>query len=115
MGHPIDNPEPTAGVTATGYTTDVRTLTERIAIRLAQAGAEHPVAAAVAIAVRGRRGLSQADFATQLGIGVDELIALESGAVGLADLPAVLREHVSVAGLCMSSADALERHLRATR
>ena len=69
----VDTPEPMpadepAAVTAGSYISNVTTLTERIAIRLAGQGVEHAVAAAVTIALRGMSRKSPADFAADLGL-----------------------------------------------
>lgn len=108
MNEIIDTPEPmtptgnteaslqavpdASGPTVTGerYRTDVTSLTERIAIRMAGEGAEHAVAAAVAIAVRGMSRLEPREYADTLGIAPADLRALEAGTVPLADLPASL-------------------------
>jgi len=82
--------EPTGAVTKTKYKTNVTTMTERIAIQLAADGAEHPVAAAVTIALRGIVRCERDDFAGLLEIERADLRALEAGTVPLADLPKTL-------------------------
>ena len=91
----VDTPEPMPAdepvvVTAGSYISNVTTLTERIAIRLAGQGVEHAVAAAVTIALRGMSGKSPTDFAAELGLAHADLRALEAGTVAFGDLPASL-------------------------
>ena len=90
-------PETPGAVTDDRYKTNVTTLTERIAIRLAADGAEHPVAAAVAIALRGIGRQERNQFADSLAIAPADLHALEAGTVPLAALPkalwALVHEH----------------------
>lgn len=98
MMHIVNTPEPmptdrgaaAADVTSNDYKSNVSTLTERIAIRLAARGAEHAVAAAVTIALRGMSGLEPADFAAELGLAPAQLQALEAGAVAFVELPAAV-------------------------
>jgi len=116
--HIVDTPEPTAPssaassaagelrdvsdqsvVTPDRYNTNVTTLTERIAIRLAADGAEHPVAAAVTIAVRGMLRLEPVDYADTLNVAPADLRALEAGTVPLGDLPVSLWQLVHEHGL----------------
>lgn len=100
--HIVDSPEPTPSegeivtlglvkdshaVTTQRYSTNVTTLTERIAIRLAAQGAEHPVAAAVTIAVRGMSRLGPVEYAEALGLAPADVRALEAGTVALGELP----------------------------
>ena len=85
---PMPADEPVENVTPRAYTTNVTTLTERIAIRLAAHGTEHAVAAAVTIALRGMSGMSPVDFAADLGLTHADLRALEAGTVAFIDLPA---------------------------
>ena len=66
------------------------TLTERIAIQLAADGADHPVAAAVTIALRGIARQQRDQFADSLAIALADLHALEAGTVALAALPTTL-------------------------
>lgn len=103
--HIVDTPEPNTtdaseslcAVTEPGYKTNVTTLTERIAIRLAGQGAEHPVAAAITLAIRGALRQERSEFADTLSIAPADLRALESGTIALADLPqplwALAHEH----------------------
>lgn len=75
-------------VTRSGaWDTDHTLLCERLAERLHHRGSAHPVAAAVALAVRGTHGLDQAAFALRLGLDLDELARIDDGQVALADLP----------------------------
>lgn len=112
MMHIVDLPEPTASepgaggsapdhgdVTSGGYTTNVSTLTERIAIRLAATGAEHAVSAAITIALRGESGLVPADFAADVGLPLADLRALEAGTVAFVDLPPAICDRMHAAGL----------------
>jgi hypothetical protein len=121
MMRSIDSPEPmkpelviqsTAPVTPNRYRTNVTTLTERIAIRLAGEGAEHPVAAAVAIAVRGMLRAEPADYAVQLDLPLADVRALEAGTVALSALPASLWRLVHDHGLEPVMLVDLDRRLR---
>jgi len=69
------------------WDTDQTLLCERLAERLRDRGFAHPVAAAVALAVRGNLGCDQPAFAARLGLAVDVVEAIDGGAVALADLP----------------------------
>ena len=66
---------------------DVTLFCERLAERLRSKGVAHPVAAAVALAARGHRGVDTDTFAVAIGIDADELRAIEAGTVAFADLP----------------------------
>ena len=70
------------------WDTDQTLLCERLAERLRHQGSPHPVAAAVALAVRGAQGLDREGYAARLGITVVELERIDDGAVRLQDLPA---------------------------
>ena len=99
-------------VTKDRYRTDVTTLTERIAIRLAGDGAEHPVAAAITIAVRGMARLEPGDYADVLGVAPADVRALEAGTVPLGELPAALWRLVHDHGLEPVMLVDLDRQLR---
>ena len=60
---------------------------ERLAERLRSRGASHPVAAAVALAARGQRGVDVDEFAAALGIDGEQLRQIETGNVAFADVP----------------------------
>lgn len=66
---------------------DLTLLCLRLAEELHSDGAEHPVAAALAVAARGVSGLEPAAFARHLGWDEATVRATESGLVGFADLP----------------------------
>jgi hypothetical protein len=86
---------------------DLTRLVERLAARLADEGARHPVAAAVAIACRGRSGLDRAPFAASIGIDTDIVTACERGDVAFADLPAPLvADHEGLDLLALADLDA---------
>jgi hypothetical protein len=70
------------------WDTDQTLLCERLAERLRNRGSAHPVAAAVALAVRGAQGLDQRTFADRSGLDLDELRRIDDGQVALEDLPA---------------------------
>ena len=101
-------------VTTDRYNTNVTTLTERIAIRMAGEGAEHPVAAAVTIAVRGMSRLEPGDYASTLGLAPADVRALEAGTVPLDDLPAALWKLMHDHGLEPVMLVDLDRQLRGT-
>jgi len=102
-------PEPVTGGT---YQTDVTTLTERIAVQLAAEGLQHPVAAAVAIALRGASGLAPVGFAAEVGLTEAELQNIEAGQVSLPDLPASLGARMLNARLEPLSLADLDQRLR---
>lgn len=79
-------------MTPSPWSTDLTALCERLARRLHSEGAAHPETAAVALAVRGHRGVDRAELAAELGISDDELAAVESGRVAWVDLPVALRD-----------------------
>ena len=121
MMRSVNSPEPTrpepvmqeaATVTPDRYRTDVTRLTERIAIRLSSEGAEHPVAAAVTIAVRGMLRMEPVDYAARLGLVPADLRALEVGTVALADLPTPLWRLVHDCGMEPVMLVDLDRQLR---
>ncbi|MDZ7731838.1 MAG: hypothetical protein U5R31_00855 [Acidimicrobiia bacterium] len=74
------------------WRTDVTRFCERLAAGLEPERCAHPVAAAVALAVRGRRGVTADQFADQLGLDVAEIAAVEAGRVPLDELPVPLHE-----------------------
>ena len=76
--------------TTDDWSADLTALCERLAERLRTEGYPHPVAAAVALAVRGRQGVDAATFAVELGIPADALQRVESGLVPLRDFPGAL-------------------------
>jgi hypothetical protein len=69
---------------------DLTRLCEKVAHELATRGVAQPVAAAVAIACRGRSGLEPAAFAASIGVDVAVVDACEAGRVAFGDLPAAL-------------------------
>jgi hypothetical protein len=62
-------------------------LAERIGQQLADEGHPFPGFAAVLLAVRGGRGLDQAEFAAVLGVSVSLLRALELGVLAPSEAP----------------------------
>ncbi len=127
MLHVVDKPEPTPGETGTlpddragravtrgGYSTNVSTLTERIAIRLASQGAEHAVAAAITIALRGQSRLDPTEFAAAIGLAFADLRALEAGTIAFVDLPEALARRMHDAGLEPLLLVDLDHQLRGT-
>jgi len=69
------------------WTADLTGAAERLAQRLASAGATHPVAAAVGLTARGHEGLDAAAFAARYGIAADTVAAIEAGDMAWEDLP----------------------------
>ena len=121
--HIVDIPEPApcatgtqsgADVTPSGYSTNVNTLTERIAIRLASQGAEHAVAAAIAIALRGQSRLDLGGFAAEIGLTIADMRALEAGTIAFVDLPAAVAQRMHDAGLEPLLLVDLDHQLRGT-
>jgi hypothetical protein len=74
-------------VTGSGFEVDVVAFVERLAERLRQDGVAHPVAAAVALAARGRRRSDPDAFAGELGIEPGLVRRAEAGEVAFAELP----------------------------
>ena len=72
------------------WAADLTALCERLAERLRTEGYHHPLAAAVALAVRGRQGVDADTFAVELGIGAEDLQRVESGLVPLREFPGAL-------------------------
>ena len=66
---------------------DVTLFCERLAERLRSKGVTHPVAAAVALAARGHRGVDVQPFADAIGLSTPLLRQVEAGAIAFADLP----------------------------
>ncbi len=123
MVHIVDMPEPTTGetsaatsggVTRRAYSTNVSTLTERIAIRLAADGAEHAVSAAITIALRGQSGHDTAGFAAAVGLALADLRALEAGTIAFVDLPSAICDRMHTAGLEPLLLVDLDHQLRGT-
>jgi hypothetical protein len=79
----------------THWPTDVTRFCQRLAERLAADHYEHPHAAALALAVRGRRGVTSDVMAGDLGIPLDLLEGVEAGQVPFDDLPAELVDAAS--------------------
>ena len=69
------------------WDTDQTLLCERLAERLRHQGFAHPVAAAVALAVRGSHAEDRPTFARRLGVPVALVEALDEGEVALERLP----------------------------
>jgi len=69
---------------------DVMALCVRLARRLREQGAPYPVAAALALAVRGRRAQHPVDFARAVGIDSVLLARIEAGEVAIGDWPDAL-------------------------
>lgn len=74
-------------VTGSGFEVDVVAFVERLAERLREDGTPHPVAAAVALAARGRRRSAPEAFAGESGIEAGVVRRAEAGEVPFADLP----------------------------
>jgi hypothetical protein len=72
---------------ASRWEPDLSALLLRLAKRLEDDGVEHPVEAAVALTVRGRRGVTRAQLADELDIDEAELARAESGASRVWDWP----------------------------
>jgi hypothetical protein len=85
---------------------DLTRLVERLAAQMERAGARHPVAAAVAIACRGRAGVELPAFAQSLGLDPALVSACEAGDVPFGDLPAALvAEHAGLDLLALADLD----------
>jgi hypothetical protein len=85
------------------WSVDLTGYCERLVERLADRGVAHPEAAAVALAVRGHRGVDQRTHAAELGLTSPELAVIEAGQVPYPQLPDRLVERArAVAGLDLS-------------
>lgn len=69
------------------WDTDQTLLCERLAERLRHRGFTHPVAAAVALAVRGAQGLDPGTFAHRLDLDLALVESIDAGQVALDLLP----------------------------
>lgn len=74
-------------VTGSGFEVDVVAFVERLAERLRQDGVAHPVAAAVALAARGRLRSDPEAFAGAVGLDPALLVRVEAGEVPFGELP----------------------------
>jgi hypothetical protein len=91
---------------------DPTVVIERMARRLRSEGATHPVAGALATAVRGHARMAQADFAAATGVPVEILRSAETGATAFGELPAAIGEQASATGadfLALADLDAAWR------
>lgn len=86
-------------VTGSGFEVDVVAFVERLAERLRQDGAAHPVAAAVALAARGRRRSDPGAFAAAVGLDTALVRRAEAGEVPFGELPDELTEWLDPAQL----------------
>lgn len=102
---------------APSWPSDLTRVCERLARQLHRRGATHPVAAAVALAARGHRGLGTAEFAAAVGLSADTVRCAEAGDIAWEDLPDVLGALVesmpSVDLLALADLDASYRTLDA--
>ena len=73
------------------WSTDYTMLCERFAERLRRQGVRHPLAAAVALAARGQRGVDRHQWAVLLSLPPDAVDAAESGQVPFDQLPPAIR------------------------
>jgi len=76
-----------ATMTRSRWSTDLTLFCELLASRLRSEGCPHPTSAAVAIAVRGRHGGDQQEFADDVGLTIEQVRAMESGEVAYRDFP----------------------------
>lgn len=74
----------------TPFEPDLSVLCLRLAKRLEDDGCEHAVEAAVALTVRGRRGLTSSALADHLGIDASVLVRVEAGELGVSAWPVEL-------------------------
>ncbi|MFV2038850.1 MAG: hypothetical protein ACC660_01250 [Acidimicrobiales bacterium] len=71
---------------------DLTHVCSRLAGRLADQGATHPVAAALVLCARGQTTLDQQDFADRFELSLATVVAAEAGAVAWKDLPDIIGE-----------------------
>lgn len=81
-------------MTPTAWQPDPAALLLRLARRLEDDGVTHPVEAAVALTVRGRRGLSRTAFARELGVDDLAVARAEAGEVRVGQWPEALWHEV---------------------
>lgn len=81
------HPSMRAGVSA-------RRLQTRVSEALGRGGMANAEVAAAVLAVRGQSGLGPAEFASRLGVTVEDLAAAEAGERGRDELPGALRRLV---------------------
>jgi hypothetical protein len=72
------------------WPTDLTRVCERLALRLRDSGAPHPVAAAVVLAARGHQGVDQATFADRHDLPVATVERAERGEIPWEDLPDII-------------------------
>lgn len=91
---------------------DATAVVERMALEGRRAGLVHPVAAAVALAVRVSALAGPEAFAERLGIPLSRLVEAESGTVRFGDLPIVYDRPCGELGLDLLCLADLERRWR---
>lgn len=96
------------------YRTNVPALTRRLALRFVEQEFDHPVAAAVAVTLRGLAAVELTAFARMTGVKAAELRLIESGDVDFAHLPEALTSRMVEADLDLDSLGALSRRFRST-
>lgn len=77
---------------------DPTVVIERMARRLRDEGAAHPVAGAVALAARGHACLPLPEFAASVGLAVENVRSAELGWVAFGELPAAIGAQVGETG-----------------
>jgi len=91
---------------------DPTVVIERMARRLRAEGAEHPVAAALAVAARGHARLTAHEYAASVGLPVDLIDSAETGGIAFSDLPMVVGEQTGAIGADLLSLADLEASWR---
>jgi len=85
---------------------------ERMAGGLRSAGADHPVAGAVALAARGHCRLEQGEFAATVGCSVEHIRSTEIGDIAFGDLPDHVGDAAVVLGVDLFALADLEQEWR---
>lgn len=76
--------------TAAHWPSDLTRVCERLALHLDRSAVAHPVAAAVALAAGGHRGVDVTEFAAELGLSPDAVHRAEAGDIAWEELPDVI-------------------------
>jgi hypothetical protein len=78
---------------------DPTVVIERMAGRLRADGAQHPVAAALAIAARGHARLAPEEYAASVDLPIGLVDSAETGDVAFSDLPSTVGEQAGAMGI----------------
>lgn len=91
---------------------DPTNVIERLASGLRSVSAAHPVAGAVALAVRGHARLDRREFAARVGQSVEHVRSAEDGEIAFCDLPRHVGDTAAALGLDLLALADLEHTWR---